>query len=292
MSPRYANAAVTARLASQVVERDLTALQHVSDLRFVSGDQLTRLCFADSSDLSANSRAARRALLRLVRLGALLRLPRPVGGVRAGSAGYIYYLGPAGQRLAISRGWQPERSRRRSRVPGTLFVRHALSIAELHTRLVEGDRSGRFELLELSGEPSCHRTYDGYAAQRAVLKPDSYVRLGVGEFEDSYFIEVDRGTEGSRAIARQLGLYAAYHGSGREQTERGVFPRVLWLAPDERRVAMIAEVVAERSESERELFRVTAFDEALDVLAPCRMETERCQRPEPGVQCVINNSNN
>ena len=138
---------------------------------------------------------------------------------------------PAGQRLAIVHGWQPEWRRRRSLVPGSLFLLHTLQVAELHTRLVESERSQHVELLELSAEPSCWRTYDGPHAQREVLKPDSFVRLGIGEYEDSYFIEVDRGTEGSRALDRQLAAYVAYHLSGREQRKHGVFPRVLWTTP-------------------------------------------------------------
>jgi hypothetical protein len=249
--------------AEQLVERDLDVLRHVSELRFVTGAQLTRLCFTDSPDVNANARAARRALLRLVRLGALARLPRPVGGVRAGSAGFVYYLGPGGQRLASERGWQPKRRRRRSMQPGTLFVRHVLAIAELHVLLIEADRSRRIELLELASEPSCWRTYDGPHGQ-LTLKPDSFVRLGQGDFEDSYFVEIDRGTEGSRAIAAQLGRYVAYFDSGQEQRGRGVFPQVLWLVPDERRAAAIGGCI---ERSGRELFAVAPFDKALEALA-------------------------
>jgi hypothetical protein len=265
---RYLTATAWAKLAPQLVQRDLAVLKYVSELRFASGSQLARLCFIDSDDPRANARTARRALLCLTRLGALDRLPRQVGGVRAGSAGYVYCLGLGGQRLAVDRGWQPERRARRALAPGTLFVRHTLAVAELHTRLVEADRSRRLELLELVSEPSCWRPYNGLHGQRAVLKPDSYVRLGLGDFEDSYFIEVDRGTEGSRAIERQLQLYVAYHASGQEQAERGVFPRVLWLATDARRADAIAEGVAALIEPERELFRVAVFDRFLDVMVP------------------------
>lgn len=266
MSRRYLTAAAVQHVAAQLTERDRLLIQWVSNLRFVSGSQLTRLCFADSDDPTANARAARRALLRLTRLTVLARLPRPVGGVRAGSAGFVYHLGLGGQRLAVQQGWQPERRGRRSSAPGTLFVRHALQVAELHTRLVEADRARRLELLELTSEPSCWRSFDGPAGQRSMLKPDSYVRLGVGEYEDSYFIEVDRGTEGSRTLTRQLSLYVAYHQSGREQVTRGVFPRVLWLVPDERRVAVIADCVQRLPEPARELFRVVRFDQAIDRL--------------------------
>jgi hypothetical protein len=142
--------------------------------------------------------------------------------------------------VQIATDAQPERRRRRSLIPGTLFVRHALQVSELHTLLVEADRSDRVELLELTSEPACWRSWSGLAGQHQTLKPDSSARLGLGPYEDSYFIEVDRGTEGSRALERQLQLYLAYHLSGAEQQGRGVFPRVLWLAPDERRAGIIA----------------------------------------------------
>ena len=251
---------------SQLVEHDLTIIKRVSDLRFVSGSQLTRLCFADTDDPDVNGRAARRALLRLVRLGLLERLPRQVGGVRSGSAGFVYHLGLSGQRLAIERDWQPERRRRRSLVPGTLFVRHTLQVSELHTLLVESDRSHSVELLELAAEPSCWRSFGGIGGQRQTLKPDSYVRLGNGPYEDSYFIEVDRGTEGSRALERQLQLYVAYYDSGQEQTKRGVFPRVLWLAPDDRRVGIIEGSVARQPARARELFQVARFDDVIAIM--------------------------
>ncbi len=159
MTRPYVSAATHREQVAQLVERDLTLVKWVSDLRFVTGSQLTRLCFAETEDTDANGRASRRALLRLVRLGLLERLPRQVGGVRSGSAGFVYHLGLSGQRLAHERGWQPERRRRRSLTPGTLFVRHALQVSELHTLLTESDRSHSVELLELAGEPTCWRSF-------------------------------------------------------------------------------------------------------------------------------------
>jgi hypothetical protein len=264
MHSRYLTTAALRALEAQLTDRDRAVLKHVSDLRFVSGSQLTRLCFAGSGDPVIDSRAARRTLLRLVRLGVLIRLPRVVGGVRSGSAGYVYRLANGGQRLAIAHGWQSEGRRRRSLTPGSLFVAHALQVAELHTGLIEGERSGHFELLELRAEPSCWRKLDGLGTQRQMLKPDSYVRLGIGPYEDSYFLEVDRGTEGSRALERQLQLYVAYHLSGEEQTKREVFPRVLWLVPDEQRKAALVDSLARLPAEQGELFQVARFDEAID----------------------------
>ncbi|HEV2973699.1 MAG TPA: replication-relaxation family protein [Solirubrobacteraceae bacterium] len=266
MRRSYLSAAALRELEAKLTEHDQAVLHRVSDLRFVSGSQLTRLCFEGGGDPAANARAARRALLRLTQLGALERLARQVGGVRSGSAGFVYHLGIGGQRLALERGWQPERHRRRSLIPGTLFVRHALQVSELHTLLTEHDRSRRFELLELTSEPACWLRFGGFAGQRQTLKPDSYARLGVGDYEYSYFIEVDRGTEGSRALERQLQLYVAYYDSGAEQQGRGVFPLVLWLAPDARRAEAIAESVQRQPSTRRELFRVARFGDALAVM--------------------------
>jgi hypothetical protein len=263
---RYLTARSARTLAERLSQRDWLVLNHVVTLRFVSGSQLARLCFADSDDPTANARAARRALLHLTRLGVLARLPRPVGGVRAGSAGFVYRLGLGGHRLAVLRGLLPERQRRRSLVPGLQFLRHTLHIAELHTRLVEHERSGRCELLALAAEPSCWRSYDGLGGQRMYLKPDSYVRLGIGPYEDSYFIEVDRGTEGSRALHAQLERYVAYHRSGQEQRQRGVFPKVLWLGPNAERAGVIAACVAGLPTDAHTLFAACEFDQALAVM--------------------------
>jgi hypothetical protein len=263
---RYVTARAARTLADRLSQRDWQVIERVAALRFVSGSQLARLCFMDSSDPNANARAARRALLRLARLGVLERLPRAIGGVRAGSAGFVYRLGIGGHRLAAARGWLPERHRRRSLVPGTLFLRHTIAIAELHSRLVACERSGRVELLALAAEPLCHRINDGDSGQRWTLKPDSYVRLGIGPYEDSYFIEVDRGTEGSRALHGQLMRYVAYHRSGQEQRTRGVFPKVLWLTPTAERAQVIESCVARLPAEARPLFVVARFDQALTIM--------------------------
>jgi Replication-relaxation len=102
--------------------------------------------------------------------------------------------------------------------------------------------------------------------QAHVLKPDSYVRLGAGDYEDSFFIEVDRGTEGSRALTGKLEQYVAYAANGKEQTEHGVSPKVLWLAPDERRVGVIQDCVMALPPRASELFEVARFVEAMTAI--------------------------
>lgn len=248
MSRAYWTAKRLRELDARLSQRDRAVLGRVAELRFVSGDQLLRLHFA-----GVPIRTAREALLRLTRLGVLERLPRTIGGVRAGSAGFVYRLGPAGQRL-VGESWRPH-------VPGTLFLSHSLQVAELHTLVVEADRMGRIELLELTAEPACWRRYAG-----GTLKPDSYLRLGAGEYEDNFFLEVDMGTEGSRALLGKLRQYVEYRASGTEQAERGVFPKVLWLVPGQPRAEVIWDVVDQLRAGGREMFGVSLFKDVVHTL--------------------------
>jgi hypothetical protein len=263
MSARYVTAAVLRELSAQLTVRDCAVVQTVSALRFVSGSQLQHLHFTDAAEDAANARAARRALLRLVRLGVLERLPRSVGGVRAGSAGFVYRLGHAGQRLAMERGWTVDNRQWQSHVPGRLFLDHALQVAELHALLTEADRAGLVELLLLEAEPACWRSY----GQRATLKPDSHVRLGIGDYEDSYMVEVDMGTESSRTLERKLKDYLAYEASGREQAEHGVFPKTLWLVPDAERARVIESCIERLPHSAHRLFAVNQFKDMIAAVA-------------------------
>jgi hypothetical protein len=269
MTRQYVTAALLERIAAHLTDHDRAVLHTVSDLGFVSGDQLRRMHFAVDADTVVQARATRRALIRLTRLDCLARLPRRVGGVRSGSAGFVYRLGLAGQRVAVLYGWQPARRGRRSYVPGTFFLNHRLAVAELFALLKEGDRSRRFELLELSAEPACWREYAGGIGSQgqAILKPDAYVRLGIGDYEDSYLVEIDMGSEGSQTLGRKLREYVTYEASGAEQEARGVFPRVLWLAPDADRADAIERCIEALPSAVRELFAVARQADALDVVA-------------------------
>lgn len=265
---RYLTTRALDELHRQLTARDEALIRSVAELRYVSAHQLARLHF-DGTASKASARAARRALSRLTGLDVLTRMSRRVGGVRSGSAGFVYSLGLAGQAVAMERGWLSPQRRRRSPTPGSPFLMHTLQVSELHVQLREAARAGRFELLALSAEPACWRRHGGIGAQAGfILKPDSYARLGVGEFEDSYFIEVDMGSEGSGAIRRKLDDYLAYYRSGLEQAERGVFPKTVWTAPDERRAAAIQAVIARLPKDSRRLFDVVPFTALIDLLAP------------------------
>lgn len=267
MTRRYVSGAALRDLLAQLTPQALSVIRTAAELRFVSSSQLNRMHGNQELGTASRARAMRRALVRLAALDCLVKLPRRIGGGRSGSDDSIYRLGLAGQRIAIENGWLSAARTRRSAVPGSLFVAHALAVAEVHTQLVEADRLGRLELLERSAEPDCWRSLGGIGSFGCKqLKPDSFVRFAFGEFEYSVFIEVDRGTEGSRTIQGKLGAYLSYHRLGIEQERCGVFPKVLWLTTSPSRIELIETEIAQLPRQGRELFGVALLDDAIGAL--------------------------
>ena len=259
-----------ARLALETTDRDMAIVGTVSDLRLATAGQLERLHFpvpgAHATALTA-ARTARRTLERLVRDRLLVRLERRVGGIRAGSASFIYALGPVGQRVLSLSGTGQAGPRRRFREPSALFVAHTLAVSELYVRLHEAARLGQLQLLgRIETEPSCWRSISTVGG-RALLKPDLFVVTGNDEYEYRWFVEVDLGTEHSPAVVRKCQAYEAYYRSGFEQAEHGVFPRVLWVALDDVRGERLRAVISGASDLTSELFVVTTAELAVRVLA-------------------------
>jgi hypothetical protein len=191
-------------LDQRLSERDRQLVQQVVRLRFLSAGQLERLCFDGIPEPVTRARRARRQLARLVELDLLWRLERRVGGVRAGSSGYVYGATAEARRLdAWLRGVSLTRAQA-AHEPGASFVEHSLACSELFVRLIEVERAGGLELLQHQAEPDCWRRFLGAMGGQRHLRPDAFVRLGVGEWEQLAFIEIDRGSEGSAALARKL----------------------------------------------------------------------------------------
>lgn len=257
------------RLAEEMGARERDVVRVVDRLRLVSHAQLSRLMTPTDSAASSASvaRTNRRVLAGLVEHGALARLDRRIGGVRAGSAGHVYYVGPVGQRLIAY--WDGDglvRGRRRPE-PGSRYVRHRLAVSELYVTARERQRGGELDLLAFDVEPDCWRaSLDGFGS-RVTLKPDAFVRIGVGAFEDRWFVEVDLGTESRTVLAAKLRTYIDYFHTGSEQAEHGVFPRVLFAASAGARRAAIVEVCAGLPAEYWKLFAVTTMDRGIDVIA-------------------------
>jgi hypothetical protein len=259
-TPNDAPPAIPSRVSSGrliQVQRDLTdrdrdILSFVSAFRLASGQQLWRRFFATSAD----GRSARRALARLVEWRVLERLPRRVGGVRAGSHSYIYALGPVGARVLATE----DEGRRRLSTPGARYIAHTLAVTEVAVALQAASDLGVCDVLEVQAEPGCWRSFIGAGGARLTLKPDLYVRLGVGAYEDSAFIEVDMATESGTTVRTKAQTYLTHFRGGEEQRARGVYPRVIWAVPDERRAQVVLKALGRLPEPATQLFAVTSHD--------------------------------
>lgn len=255
-------------IAEGMTDSEIAVVRVVDRLRLVSHAQIARLMPASDGVTAASAaRAIRRTLLRLTELGALGRLERRIGGVRAGSAGHIYYLGSVGQRLMAY--WNGEGLvRGRARLePGAPFVRHRLATSELYVVARERERAGDLDLLAFDVEPDCWRGSLDALGARTTLKPDAFLRVGVGAYEDRWFVEVDLGTESRTVLAGKLQAYLDYFHSGSEQDTHGVFPRVLLLTVAEARKAAIVNLCAGLPDEYWPLFAVNLLERGLDVIA-------------------------
>lgn len=67
-------------------------------------------------------------------------------------------------------------------------------------------------------------------------------------------------------ISRKCHAYAAYWRSGTEQRRHGVFPRVVWVLPDDRRRQQIDHVIGQLPTEYRRLFAVCTASHATAVL--------------------------
>ena len=255
MSRSYFSSDRIDRLAVDVSDRELAILTTLERVRLATGAQLETLHFGSDA-----SRQRRRALESLTDRRLVCRLDRTIGGVRAGSSGYLFALDIGGQHV-LER--LTNRSVRRPSTPGAPFVRHVLGVTDLYVGLVQAERQGLVQIQEFEAEPAAWRRYSGSGGGTAIVKPDAYVRLASDDWLDAFFIEYDRGTESSPTLIRKADVYRGYYASGIEQRQQGVFPKVLWCVPNERRYQTVVDVCSHQPADAWALHQVTLTSDAV-----------------------------
>ncbi len=246
--------------------REWAVLQDLARVRLLTGRHVQRLHLSEGSPLT-QARRTRSLLQRMTEAGLLHRLERRIGGVYAGSSGYVYGLSTAGQRLANKRGPAGGVRLRKPWEPSSQFTDHVLAVSELYVQLREAEAAGQLELLDFQSEPACWRYWTGLGGERQVLKPDAFISIASGDYEYRSFVEVDRSTESSTVIRRKATAYVSYWQNGSEQARHGIFPAVVWLVPDDHRKQQVIEALARLPAESWQLFRVALNHNAIGALS-------------------------
>lgn len=261
-------------LAAHLSDRDHHILRFLEEYRYATSTHIRRMLFTDHATETAAIRACIRVLDRLLGHRLVARLDRRVGGTRRGSAGYVWYLDCVGERLTRPAG----SGRRRFDDPSTSFLDHTLEVTETAVQLHEIGRQDGITLTRLDVEPASWRSYLNVSAATSILKPDLFATLSTAEFDDHWYIEVDRGTESVPVLLAKCRAYVAYRRTGAAQAEHGVFPRVLWVVPTQRRVARLEAAIHGEPDLPDRLFRtITPHQLTATLLDPDDVTSSRTE---------------
>ncbi len=253
-------------LADELCERDFAVLELLALHRFMTTEQLRELIFTNHQSDESAARTCRRVLARLERLDVIERPARRVGGLLAGSAPSVWRLTAVGVRLRAlvdGRG-----AVGRVRDTGDRFIAHHVAVADIHLRLVRAQRLGKLTLHALGVEPGTWRHYE-FGGSSRVLKPDLFAVISTRddpEHDRLHWVEVDLATESLPTVVRESRQYLEMKAVGQMQREEGVFPWVVWVAPDERRASRIAAALKEARSIDTALFKVTTPEHFVDMV--------------------------
>lgn len=250
------------RLRSQLSERDWAIVRFLHQHRYATTSQLRRSFFREHASQSAATRACVRVLDRLLTQRILTRLERRVGGVRHGSASFVWCLDVIGDRLTRDQ----HQARRRQHEPSFAFLVHTLAVTETHVQLDEAASTGAFHLTAIQVETEAWRPYVAPDGAQRILKPDLMVTISTDAYDDHWYLEVDLGTESLPVLLRKCTAYEEYRRTGRPQAEHGVFPRVLWLLPTPARVARLTAAIAAEPRLPDRLFTCITTEELIPTL--------------------------
>jgi hypothetical protein len=220
-------------LDEALAERDRDLLHVLAEHRYATTRQLARLQRVRYASEASALRQTSRALQRLNTLGLSTHLDRRIGGVRGGSATLVWTLTATGHRVVHygHHGRTAPTSRYRLRDVSTMFLEHTLAVAELRVQLTELEQAGQLRITRVQTEPDCWRRVLEPGGQARFLRPDLFVTLRVGAYDDAWFLEADCDTESPAEVIQKCYRYQRYQATGSEQATLGVFPAVCWVVP-------------------------------------------------------------
>lgn len=231
-------------------ERDLALLDLLLQHRFLTRRQIQALYFTEHVDprtgapvTTRTPRAPQRRLQQLREHGLIVRRYLTAADGRREPDPY-YCLTASGAYLACARADLPlgeRRKRATDAFANPLFVRHALAGVELHGDLVLAARTNPNHECAPNwwqGEhaASCQFVECG---RKLLVRPDGYTRYRADADIHHLLAEIDLGTMSLPRLHAKLELYRAYARSSVWRSRYPVFPKLLLLTTNERRIASL-----------------------------------------------------
>lgn len=247
---------------NQLTANDIAILHFLNQARLATTHQLARLFYSDSPSPETAIRRANFTTKRLKQEGLISHLDRRIGGARKGSASYVWQITFQGLKVLKGKDNTIALRYKNRYEPTQHHVEHTLAITEIFVETIEVARnSGAISLEDFSFEPTSWRDYQKLSGVGLTLKPDAYLELLNGEYEDHYFLEIDRSTESLARVVNTCKKYIEYYRSGIEQRQKEVFPYVLWIVSDDKRKTAISKAIQNELYNFWELFTVITLDE-------------------------------
>ncbi|MCW6677486.1 replication-relaxation family protein [Aerococcaceae bacterium NML180378] len=241
--------------------QEVAILTLLAECRMATTHQIARLVFSDSISQRSSLRRANRTTRSLAQRQLIYALPRKIGGWTKGSASYVWRVTHRGLHELKKIHSHLSLKYRNRYYPTQHHVEHTLAVTELFVQLKELERQSHVTVLAFQFEPKSWRSYANRLAEIRHLKPDAYVVVALGEFEDSYFLELDRSSESLNRVVNTCKKYIHYYHSGIEQRERDIFPFVVWVVPDIKRQKAIQSAIDEALHQFQALFTVITLEE-------------------------------
>lgn len=229
--------------------------------RFATTNQLARLTADAYTSLRSATRQTLRHLNRLLAQQLVTRLERRIGGWQGGSTVGIWTLTSRGLRSLTG-----QTTRQRNQDVSTSFLAHLLAITEARTSIDQTIRQLPQTSATISTEPDCWRRYLGPGGQPLTLRPDLHAVITSPNYQDHYFIEVDRDTENPARVILTCQRYQDYCASRAEQRTSGVFPITLWLVPHDQRRTQLQRYLAAHPDLNPQLFAVITQQQLPEII--------------------------
>lgn len=252
--------------------RDREILNLLQRIRFMRTDQICRLFFQEPEGTErAKLSRTTRCLHRLEKWGVIAHMPRKVRPNRGGTYGLVWYLTETGMRV-LDLG-KTSKKRSRPYEPSMTFLEHTLTVAEIYTDTVTLTREKdgmRLLTAEIEGEAArTHVKPATYLSGSIYTKiwPDMFLCLegtyeNGNKYRDYWYIEVDLGTERSKAITEKCLRYIEYYRTGQAQAKYNLFPGVLFVVADKKRKEFILSTISKlENKGLQKMFAVVTFEE-------------------------------